>query len=110
MGRLLANIPFPTFRVARISGVRSLKSHITARFNQLSENTNVPPCIVLVEVTDVITGPDYAFVGNQGLISDLFEGFSPGEDGFVRPYEWVSQWSDLKLYEVLMLINNENDF
>ena len=40
-----------------------IKAHIAARFNQLSEDTDVPPNIVLVEENNDITGPDYAFVG-----------------------------------------------
>ena len=52
-----------------------LKSHIQARFDPLSEDTDVPPNIVLVEATDDIIGPDYAFVGPKGLLSDMFEGY-----------------------------------
>ena len=87
-----------------------LKAHITARFNQLSEDTDVPPNLIFVEPDDDITGPDYAFVGDNGLLSDLFEEFSPGESGFVRPYEGVSYLPSLRLYEVLLLINNEDGY
>jgi hypothetical protein len=85
-----------------------LKVHITARFDQLSEDTDVPPNIVLVETDDCITGPDYAFVGNRGLLSDLFEEHAPGHPEFSRPYEWVSHLPELRLYEVLLLVNNED--
>ncbi len=87
-----------------------LKTHITARFNQLSEDTDVPPNLILVESGDNITGPDYAFVGNNGLLSDLYEEFSPGETGFVRPFEWVSYLPSLQLYEALLLVNNEDGY
>ena len=87
-----------------------IKSHITARFNQLSEDTDVPPNIILVEACDDITGPDYALVGSRGLLSDLFEESIPGEDGFVRPYEWVSHLPQLGLLEVLLLFNSEDGF
>ena len=87
-----------------------LKIHIQARFDQLSEDTDVPPNLVLVEDNDDITGPDYAFVGNNGLLSDLYEEFSPGETGFVRPFEWVSYLPSLQLYEALLLVNNEDGY
>jgi hypothetical protein len=55
----------------------NLNACFQARYNQLSEDTDVPPNIVQVEVEDDITGPDYAFVGNNGLLSDLFEDHQP---------------------------------
>ena len=85
-----------------------LKSHITARFDQLSEDTDVPPNIVLVEADDNITGPDYAFA--NGLTSDLFEEASPRESGFMRSYEWASYLPSLRLYEALLLVNNEDGY
>lgn len=85
-----------------------LKTHITARFDQLSEDTDVPPNIVLVESTDDITGPAYAFVGPDGLLSDLFEEQAPGHPEFARPYEWVSHLPELNIYEVLLLIHGED--
>ena len=87
-----------------------VKTHITARFDQLSEDTDVPPNIVLVEAADDLTGPDYAFVGNNGLLSDLFEEFNPGETGFLRPLEWASYLPSLQLYETLLLVNNEDGY
>jgi hypothetical protein len=87
-----------------------LKTHIQKRFDQLSEETDVPPNIILVEADDDITGPDYAFVGPRGLLSDLFEEHNPGEPGFVRPYEWVSHLLELRLYEALLLVNNEDGY
>ena len=87
-----------------------LKTHIQNRFDQLSEDTDVPPNLVLVEEGDDITGPDYAFVGTYGLLSDLFEEFTPGEADFVRPYEWVSYLPSLQLYEVLLLVNSEDGY
>ena len=87
-----------------------LKVHIQARFDQLSEDTDVPPNLILVEAADDVTGPDFAFVGDNGLLSDLFEEFSPGETGFVRPFEWASYLPSLQLYEVLLLVNNEDGY
>jgi hypothetical protein len=87
-----------------------LKAHIQRRFDQLSEDTDAPPNLVLVEPDDDITGPNYAFVGPQGLLSDIFEEHAPGHPEFNRPYEWVSHLSSLQLYEVLLLINNEDGY
>ena len=85
-----------------------IKAHITARFAQLTDDTDVPPNIVLVEEHDDITGPDYAFVGNRGLLSDLFEEHESGHPEFVRPYEHASKLPSL--YEVLLLVNNEDGY
>ena len=85
-----------------------LKAHITARFDQLSEDTDVPPNIILVEANDDVTGPDYAFVGSKGLLSDLFEEHRPDHPEFARPYEHISKISSL--YEVLLLVNNEDGY
>ena len=87
-----------------------LKSHIQSRFDQLSEDTDVPPNLVLVEATDDIGGPGYAFVGPRGLLSDLFEEHEPGHPEFARPYEWVSHIPELHIYEALLLINNEDGY
>jgi hypothetical protein len=87
-----------------------LKTHIQARFDQLSEDTDVPPNLVLVEPNDFITGPDYAFIGPKGLLSDLFEEHEPCHAGFVRPLEWVSYLPELRLYEALLLINGEDGY
>ena len=43
-----------------------LKTHIQKRFDQLSEDTDVPPNLILVETGDDITGPRYAFIGPSG--------------------------------------------
>ena len=87
-----------------------LKTHVQTRFDQLSEDTDVPPNIVLVEATDDVTGPDYAFVGPEGLLSDLFEEHVPGHPEFSRPYEWVSYLPSLQLYELLMLLSGEDGY
>ena len=84
-----------------------LKSHIQSRFDQLSEDTDVPPNIIIVEDTDDITGPDYAFVsGDNGLLGDK-DVISPQ---YYRPYEWVSHLPELRLYEALYLVNGEDGY
>jgi len=68
-----------------------LKDHIQARFDQLYEtDEDLFPNLILVEAGDDITGPDYAFVGNRGLLSDLWDKNTPGHPEFARPYEWAS--------------------
>ena len=42
----------------------------------------MPPNIIVVEKTDDIFSPQYAFIGNRGLLSDLYEKHEPREDGF----------------------------
>jgi hypothetical protein len=87
-----------------------LKTHIQKRFDQLSEDTDVPPNIVLVESDDDIAGPDYAFVGNRGLLSDLWEEQEPGHPEFCRVFEWASFLPSLQLYEALLLVNGEDGY
>ena len=88
----------------------SLKIHITARFAQLSEDTDVPPSIVLVEANDDVTGPDYAFVGSNGLLTDLWDEHEPFHSEFARPYEWVCYLPSLHCYELLLLLSGEDGF
>jgi hypothetical protein len=64
-----------------------LSEFVIKRFEQLAEDTDIPPTIILVKPNDDMTGPDYAFIGNRGLLSDLLEESVPDEAGFVRPYE-----------------------
>ena len=80
-----------------------IKAHIQKRFDSLTFETDVPPNIIVVESGDDISGSNYAFIGNNGLLSDLFEEFSPGETGFVRPYEWISYLPSFRLYGTLLL-------
>ncbi len=87
-----------------------LKTHIQRRYDSLAFETDIPPNIILVEPNDDITGADYAFIGNLGLVSDLTEEYWPRESGFVRPYEWVSYHPELQLYECLLLLNGEDGY
>jgi hypothetical protein len=80
-----------------------LKTHITARFDQLSQDTDIPPAIFLLEKHDDPTGPEFSFLGSAGMCSDLFEAHQPGESEFASVFEWVSYLPDLKVYEMLYL-------
>jgi hypothetical protein len=54
-----------------------LTEFIIRRFEQIAEETDVPPIIILVKQDDDITSPDYAFIGNRGLLSDLYDEHEP---------------------------------
>jgi hypothetical protein len=87
-----------------------LKKHIIARYDDLVETEDdIPPIFIIVEDSDAITGPDYAFIGNRGLLTDLFGEHEPGHPEFARPYEWASYLPPLKLYEVLLLTASGED-
>ena len=89
----------------------TLKTHITARFNHLSDDTDVPPNLILVETDDDITGADFAFINvAHGLLGDLWEEHAPGHPEFCRPYEWVSYLPELQLYEILLLLSGEDGY
>jgi hypothetical protein len=81
----------------------SLRKHIAARFNQLSEDTDTPASLILLESTDDPRNSDLCFIGSNGLLSDYYDEHNPGEEGFTSPFEWVSRWPDLKIWEVLYL-------
>jgi len=87
-----------------------LKTHIQKRYDSLTFETDIPPNIILVESTDDLTGPDYAFVGNRGLLSDVYEQAEPGDPAFVRPYQEVSHLPDLGIYELLFLQHGEDGY
>jgi hypothetical protein len=90
--------------------VSDTRDHIRARFKQLAFETDVPPNIILVESDDDITGPDYAFVGNRGLLTDLWDEHEPFHSEFARPYEWVCYLPSLHCYELLLLLSGEDGF
>jgi len=86
-----------------------LKEHLLRYYDLLFED-NMGPVFVVVDLKDVITGDAYNFVGNHGLLSDLFEEHVPGHPEFSRPYEWVSHLPDQKIYEMLLLVNGEDGY
>ena len=68
--------------------------------NRFTENPDdIPPVFILVEPDEDIIGRDYAYIGNRGLLSDLYEQTKPGEAAVIRPYEWVSHVPKLQLFE-----------
>jgi hypothetical protein len=87
----------------------TLRDHLL-RYYDLFFEDEMGPIFVIVEMGDKITGPNYAFIGNRGLLSDLFEEHEPGHPEFARPYEWASHIRELHIYEVLLLINNEDGY
>ena len=89
-----------------------LAEFIIKRFEQIVEDSNgeTIPTIILVKPTDDVVGSNFAFVGNRGLLSDAYEQAELGDAAFVRPYEWVSYHPELKLYELLLLLNGEDGY
>jgi len=80
-----------------------IRTHITARFNQLSEETDIPPIIILIESLSDIKNSNLEFLGSRGLLSDLNELHSPKEPGFIRVFDWVSFIPGPNLFECLYL-------
>ena len=80
-----------------------IKDHITARFDQLSEDTDVPPNILLLHRNDIPRSSELIFLGSAGMCSDLFETHQPGHQEFTPVFEWISYLPNLKIYEMLYL-------
>jgi hypothetical protein len=80
-----------------------LKIHITDRFDQLSEDTDVPPYILLLHRNDNPKSSELIFLGSAGMCSDLFETHQPGHPEFTPVFEWISYLPNLKIYEMLYL-------
>ncbi len=81
----------------------SLREHIQARFNQLSEDTDIPPSLILMELTDDPRNSNLCFIGSNGFLSDQNDQCQPGEEGFESPFQWISRHQNLKIWEVLYL-------
>ncbi len=79
-----------------------LKNHLAARYDDLVETEDdLPGIFIIVEVDDDITGPDYAFVSDNGLL---------GDDDALGTYEAVTHLPDLNMYELLLLVNGEDGY
>ena len=89
---------------------RDMATNLALKLKVEIEETDIPPIIIQVEPHDDLTGPDYAFIGDRGLLTDLWELHEPGHPEFVSPYEWVSHLPDLKLYELLFLVCGEDGY
>ena len=87
-----------------------LKIHITTRFDQLPEDTDVPPAILLLKPGDSPNATDLRVCGHNGLVIDIWEKHEPGHSEFCRVFEWASYLPSLRLYEVLQLVNNEDGY
>ena len=70
-----------------------LKDHIQARFDQLSEDTDIPPVILLLHRNDIPRSSELSFLGSEGMCSDLFETHQPGD------LEFTPVGDDAKLVE-----------
>ncbi len=84
-----------------------LKEYLDRCYRTLYED-GMGPVFVIIEKNDDIAGLDFAFIGNRGLLSDLYEERAPKEDGFTRPYHWVSHLPGLQLFVAMYLLNGED--
>jgi hypothetical protein len=90
--------------------VSPLIAHIQKRFDQLSEDSDVPPAILLLKPGDSPNATDLRVCGHNGLVSDIWEKHEPGHSEFCRVFEWASYLPSLRLYEVPQLVNNEDGY
>ncbi|WP_373054447.1 hypothetical protein [Thioalkalivibrio sp.] len=63
--------------------------------------------LYVVEDGDDVAGPDYAFVGPRGLLSDLWDERKVGDRQFTRPFEWVCHHADRGVIEALLLLSDD---
>ena len=77
-----------------------LRNHLLAQYNDLVETEDdVPALFIIVEPTDEITGPDYAFVSSNGLLGD-------GD----QLYESITHLPKVNAHELLLLLNGEDAY
>jgi hypothetical protein len=78
-----------------------LHNHLIAQYDDLVETEDdLPPIFIIVESSDNINGPDYAFVSDNGLL---------GDDG-LNPYESITHLPDIDAHELLLLLNGEDAY
>jgi len=80
-----------------------LTFHLQARYNQLSEDTDQPPTILVLFPDTDLQGPDLSFLGESGVYSDMFGEHRPGESGFQTVFDWISYDPGVPVYEMLYL-------
>jgi hypothetical protein len=80
-----------------------IKDQVQVRFEQLSQDTDIPPAIFLLEKYDDPTSPELSFLGSAGMCSDLFEICRPEDPDFAPVFEWICYLPELKVYEMLYL-------
>jgi hypothetical protein len=69
----------------------AFKNYLIDRYNDLVETEDdLPPIFVIVEEDDDITGPDYAFVSDNGLLGD--------DD---QPYESITHLPTINTHQLL---------
>jgi hypothetical protein len=77
-----------------------LHDHLADKYDDLVETEDdIPPIFIIVEEGDDITGPNYAFVTDNGLL---------GDDDL--PYESITHLPDIDAHELLLLLNGENAY
>ena len=79
-----------------------LQDHLLRQFDDLVETDEDPlPIFIIVESSDDITGPDYAFVSDNGLL---------GDDDNPAPYESITHLRTLNVFRLLLLLNGEDGY
>ena len=77
-----------------------LRNHLLAQYNDLVETEDdLPPVFIIVDSTDDIKGPDFAFVSDNGLLGD--------DD---QPYESITHLPEVNAHELLLLLNGEDAY
>jgi hypothetical protein len=79
-----------------------LRNHLTDKYNDLVETEDdLPPIFIIVEPKDNLSGPDFAFVSDNGLL---------GDEGDSNPYESIAPLPELGVLELLCLLNGEDGY
>jgi hypothetical protein len=80
-----------------------VSSHISARFYQLSEDTDLPPCIILVEPDDDLTGPAYSLLGDYGVFTNIYGTSVLSEDNNISIFDSIAYLPTAAVFEMLYI-------
>jgi hypothetical protein len=80
-----------------------LKTHIQKRCNQLSQDSDVPPTIIILTPDTNFKSPALHFLGESGVYSDMLGEHHPRERGFQSVFDWISYQPSVPVYEMLFL-------
>ena len=77
--------------------------HVAARFHQLSEDTDQPPTIILVEPSDDLSGPSYSFLGDHGIYTSIYGTSVLSDETNISIFDWISFLPELGLYQLMYI-------
>lgn len=80
-----------------------IKRHVQKRFDQLTEDTDLPPTIMVLFPDSVLQGSEVSFLGESGIYSDLFGKSQPGDPDFQSVFDWISYDPGVPVFEMLYL-------